>query len=85
MAEWGHLKISNPMLLSLGIAGMTFGGADVGGFFKNPDAQLLARWYQVSIFFKTMNTKNTKINTVTVQYRYKDEKVEIRQRHETGS
>lgn len=50
MAEWGHLKISNPMLLSLGIAGMTFGGADVGGFFKNPDAQLLARWYQAAAF-----------------------------------
>ena len=37
-AEWGHLKSSVPMLLSLGISGMPFVGADVGGFFGNPDA-----------------------------------------------
>lgn len=46
--EWGHLKMSIPMLLSLNVAGITFSGADVGGFFKNPDAELLARWYQVN-------------------------------------
>ena len=37
-AEWGHLKSSVPMLLSLGLSGMSFVGADVGGFFGNPDA-----------------------------------------------
>ena len=45
--EWAHLKIAVPMLLSLNIAGITFSGADVGGFFKNPDSELLTRWYQV--------------------------------------
>ena len=48
MAEWGHLQITSPMVLSMGVAGMTFTGADVGGFFKNPDVQLLIRWYQVT-------------------------------------
>ena len=48
MAEWGHLKIANPMLLSLNLAGITLSGADVGGFFKNPDTELLTRWYQVT-------------------------------------
>jgi len=47
MAEWDHLKISVPMLLSLSISGIAHCGADVGGFFKNPDAELLVRWYQV--------------------------------------
>lgn len=47
-AEWSHLKISIPMCLSLAVGGMAFCGADVGGFFKNPDAELFARWYQVS-------------------------------------
>ena len=46
--EWGHLKITLPMVLSLSLAGITFSGADVGGFFKNPDSELLTRWYQVS-------------------------------------
>jgi alpha 1,3-glucosidase len=34
------------MLLSMGVSGMPFVGADVGGFFGNPDAELLVRWYQ---------------------------------------
>jgi len=36
------------MILSVGVAGLTFAGADVGGFFGNPDVELLVRWYQVS-------------------------------------
>lgn len=52
MAEWSHLKVSNPMLLSLNLAGITLSGADVGGFFKNPDPELLTRWYQVNTVCK---------------------------------
>ena len=36
------------MLLSVSVAGLPFVGADVGGFFTNPDPELLVRWYQVS-------------------------------------
>jgi alpha 1,3-glucosidase len=32
------------MLLSMNLAGITFSGADVGGFFGNPDVELLTRW-----------------------------------------
>lgn len=49
-AEWGHLKASLPMLLSLNVAGLPFSGADVGGFFKDPDPELLTRWYQAAAF-----------------------------------
>lgn len=49
-AEWSHLKISIPMLLSLGIGGIPFVGADVGGFFRNPEEELLIRWYQMGAF-----------------------------------
>lgn len=49
-AEWGHLRISEPMLLSLSVTGITHVGADVGGFFGNPDAHLLSRWYQAGAF-----------------------------------
>lgn len=47
IADWGHLEIAIPMLLSLSVAGMPFVGADVGGFFNNPESELLVRWYQV--------------------------------------
>ncbi len=47
-AEWGHLEASVPMCLSLSIAGMSFCGADVGGFFGNPGGELFVRWYQAA-------------------------------------
>ncbi|XP_070181942.1 neutral alpha-glucosidase AB-like isoform X2 [Littorina saxatilis] len=50
MGEWSHLKISNPMIMSLNLVGITFSGADVGGFFRNPDNELVTRWYQAGAF-----------------------------------
>uniref|UniRef100_A0A3P8YJ94 Neutral alpha-glucosidase AB n=1 Tax=Esox lucius TaxID=8010 RepID=A0A3P8YJ94_ESOLU len=49
-AEWGHLKMSIPMCLSLGLVGISFCGADVGGFFKTPGTELLVRWYQAGAY-----------------------------------
>lgn len=48
-ADWDHMRISIPMCLSLALGGMPMCGADIGGFFKNPDPELFARWYQVSV------------------------------------
>ncbi|RKP05443.1 glycosyl hydrolases family 31-domain-containing protein, partial [Thamnocephalis sphaerospora] len=50
MANWDHLALSLSMVLSSNAAGVPFIGADVGGFFGNPDAELLARWYQAGAF-----------------------------------
>ena len=49
-ADWDHLKATIPMLLSINIAGISFSGADVGGFFGNTDTLLLIRWYQVGAY-----------------------------------
>ncbi|XP_040826041.1 neutral alpha-glucosidase C [Ochotona curzoniae] len=62
-AEWSYLKISIPMLLTLSITGISFCGADVGGFIGNPEAELLVRWYQAGAyqpFFRGHATMNTK-------------------------
>eukprot|EP00485_Elphidium_margaritaceum_P008458 CAMPEP_0202694798 /NCGR_PEP_ID=MMETSP1385-20130828/8557_1 /ASSEMBLY_ACC=CAM_ASM_000861 /TAXON_ID=933848 /ORGANISM="Elphidium margaritaceum" /LENGTH=905 /DNA_ID=CAMNT_0049350701 /DNA_START=158 /DNA_END=2875 /DNA_ORIENTATION=+ len=50
-ANWEHLRASVPMLLSLSIAGLPFVGADVGGFFNNPDGELMARWYELGAYY----------------------------------
>ncbi|KAF3935329.1 Alpha-glucosidase [Dactylella cylindrospora] len=50
-AKWEHLQAAFPMLLSQGIAGFPFSGADVGGFFGNPSKELLTRWYQSGIWY----------------------------------
>ncbi|KAG8224893.1 hypothetical protein J437_LFUL004634 [Ladona fulva] len=49
-AEWGHLKASVSMCLSISIAGIPMCGADIGGFFKYPTPELFARWYQAGAF-----------------------------------
>ncbi|KAL0224553.1 hypothetical protein P9112_003943 [Eukaryota sp. TZLM1-RC] len=50
-AEWSHLKASVPMLLTLSLSGLGFSGADVGGFFNHPDAELQTRWYQLGAWY----------------------------------
>ncbi len=54
--KWDHLEASMPMLLTLGLCGITFSGADVGGFlgkgggYGDPDAELFTRWYQTGAY-----------------------------------
>ena len=50
MGTWEHLAGAVPMVLSNNIAGMTFSGADVGGFFGDPSEEMLVRWYQSGAF-----------------------------------
>uniref|UniRef100_A0A7S2PTL2 Glucosidase II subunit alpha n=2 Tax=Leptocylindrus danicus TaxID=163516 RepID=A0A7S2PTL2_9STRA len=49
-SHWSHLQIAAPMLLSLNVGGLSFVGADVGGFFGNPDAELMTRWIQAGAY-----------------------------------
>ncbi|KAH8887369.1 hypothetical protein GQ53DRAFT_844236 [Thozetella sp. PMI_491] len=50
-AAWDHLAAAIPMILSQGISGFPFSGADVGGFFGNPEKDLQTRWYQAGAFY----------------------------------
>ncbi|KAM9646126.1 neutral alpha-glucosidase C isoform 2-T2 [Trichechus inunguis] len=62
-SDWSYLKISIPMLLTLSVTGISFCGADVGGFIGNPEAELLVRWYQAGAyqpFFRGHATMKTK-------------------------
>jgi alpha 1,3-glucosidase len=50
LGTWEHLAVSVPMILANNIAGMSFCGADIGGFFGDPSPEMLTRWYQAGIF-----------------------------------
>ena len=50
MGKFDHLKMTVPMILSQGVVGMAFVGADVPGFFYNPEPELVVRWYQAAAF-----------------------------------
>ncbi len=50
VSNWDHLRLTIPMLLSMGISGMPFCGSDVGGFLDSPTPELFARWVQLGAF-----------------------------------
>ncbi|KAH7883316.1 glycoside hydrolase family 31 protein [Phlebopus sp. FC_14] len=50
LGTWEHMAVGVKMVLANGIGGMGFVGADVGGYFGNPDPEMLVRWYAVGAF-----------------------------------
>ena len=48
-ASWEHLTLAIQQVLSLGVSGLPFTGADVGGFTGEPSGELLARWTQLGV------------------------------------
>lgn len=51
MARWSHLQNTVPELLSLSVSNYPFCGADIGGFFYNPEEELFVRWMQSGVFY----------------------------------
>ena len=50
-SKWEHLAESLPMLMNLGLSGVPFVGADIGGFAGDVDGELLVRWIQAGAFY----------------------------------
>lgn len=50
LSTWNHLRLSTPMLLSLGLGGFSFAAVNLGGFVGTPSPELLTRWLQVGAF-----------------------------------
>ena len=49
-ATWNHLRLATQMVLNLGVSGISFVGADVGGFNGSPAPALLTRWVELAAF-----------------------------------
>ena len=49
-ATWNQLRLATQMQLNLGISGISFVGADIGGFGSSPSPELLTRWVEVGAF-----------------------------------
>lgn len=61
-ATWNHLRLATQQVLNLGISGIAYSGADVGGFNGSPSPELLTRWVEVaafSPFFRSHATKGS--------------------------
>ncbi|MEN9202663.1 MAG: glycoside hydrolase family 31 protein [Thermostichus sp. DG_1_6_bins_120] len=53
-SSWEHLEMSLPMVCNLGLSGVSFAGADIGGFGGNATPELFARWMQLGILYPLM-------------------------------
>jgi alpha-glucosidase len=57
-ADWEHLDLAVKMVLGLGISGVPFAGADIGGFAGAPDGELFNRFLEAATFFPFYRTHN---------------------------
>ena len=58
-----HMLLSARMVTGLGLSGVSFTGADVGGFMGNPSEQLFTRWMSIGVytpFFRNHSAWETK-------------------------
>ena len=47
---WESLKQSISTILTLSLCGISYVGADIGGFFDNPSDQLFERWFEIGVW-----------------------------------
>lgn len=59
-SHWEHLELSMPMLMGLGLSGVSFTGADIPGFVGRPSAELFTRWTQLGTFYPLMRNHAAK-------------------------
>jgi alpha-glucosidase len=60
---WKSLRQTIPTVLNLGLSGIPYSGADIGGFLGNPSPELYLRWFQLSCFLPFCRTHGSRENS----------------------
>ena len=61
-STWDHLKLAVQQMLSLGLSGFTYSGADIPGFTGGASPELATRWFEIGAFtpvFRGHSAKDT--------------------------
>jgi alpha-glucosidase len=61
-SSWDHLKLAVQQMLSLGLSGFAWSGADIPGFTGGASPELATRWFEIGAFtpiFRGHSAKNT--------------------------
>ncbi|XP_065170416.1 neutral alpha-glucosidase AB-like [Atheta coriaria] len=73
IATWEHLRVSIPICLSEALAGISFCGADVGGFIERPSDELFQRWYQLGAWYPFMRAHSNNEQDYREPFLYPEE------------
>ena len=49
-SSWSYMRMSTPMLESLGLCGFYMAGDDIGGYSGSPQMDLLTKWFELGAF-----------------------------------
>jgi alpha-glucosidase len=80
-ATWNHLRLATQMVLNLGVSGISFVGADVGGFNGSPAPALLTRWVELAAFSPLCRDHATKGSMPHELWNHGPEQEAIRRRY----
>ena len=58
-SSWEQFEASIPMSLTLGLSGQPFNGPDIGGFVSSTNAELLAHWTALGVYFPFVRNHTT--------------------------
>jgi alpha-glucosidase len=58
--HFGHLRLSIPMALNIGLAGQPFNGPDVGGFIATDNTEAYRQWFVLGPFYPFFRQHTTK-------------------------
>ena len=78
---WEHLAMSIPMILNLGLSGVAFAGADIGGYGHYASGELIARWTQLGVFYPFCRNHNEFGRTDQEPWRFGEKIEEICRRY----
>jgi alpha-glucosidase len=59
-SSWDHLKLAVQQMLSLGLSGFTWSGADIPGFTGGASPELATRWFEIGAFTPVMRGHSAK-------------------------
>jgi alpha-glucosidase len=59
-STWDHLKLAVQQMLSLGLSGFAWSGADIPGFTGGASPELATKWFEIAAFTPVMRSHSAK-------------------------